>query len=203
MKVCYIVGAGDFKSPFTPNEEDLVIAADGGYDTLKKYGIRCDLLIGDLDSIDGLPSGVELQRHPIKKDSTDMHLCYLEGKRRGYTEFRIMGGTGGREDHTFANFSLLLCIRESGDNAILYGQKNLTRVIKNERITVYGEPGMHFSAFAFGGDAAGVTIEGFEYEARDITLTPSFPLAVSNIFTRDRGTVEVKDGSLLIMVEIA
>lgn len=203
MKVCYIVGAGDFTSPFTPNEDDLVIAADGGFDTLKKYGIRCDLLIGDLDSIDALPNDVELQKHPVKKDFTDMYLCYLEGKRRGYTEFRIMGGTGGREDHTFANFSLLLFIREKGDNAILYGRKNLTRVIKNEKITLHGVPGMHFSAFAFSGDAKGVSIENFEYEAKNITLTPSFPLAVSNIFTRDTGTVEVKDGVLLIMVEIA
>ena len=203
MKICYIVGAGDFTSPFTPSDDDLVIAADGGYDTLKKHGIRCDLLIGDLDSIEEAPCDVPLQRHPEKKDSTDMHLCYLEGKRRGYTEFRIMGGTGGREDHTFANFSLLLFIRENGDNAVLYGKKNLTRVIKNEKIEVFGEVGMHFSAFAFSGDAKGVTIEGFEYEAKDITLTPAFPLAVSNIFTRDRGTVEVKDGALLVMVEIA
>ena len=36
MGICYIVGAGDFTSEFSPSDNDLVIAADGGYDHLKK-----------------------------------------------------------------------------------------------------------------------------------------------------------------------
>ena len=39
MGICYIVGAGDFYKPFTPEKDDLVIAADGGYDHLKRFGI--------------------------------------------------------------------------------------------------------------------------------------------------------------------
>lgn len=202
MKLCYIVGAGDFYGSFTPGEDDLVIAADGGYDTLRRLGIRCDLLIGDLDSIDTFPEGVELIRHPIRKDLTDMHLCYLEGARRGYEQFRIYGGTGGREDHTFANYSLLLYIRNQGENAVLYGENNHTRVIKNEEIVLRGEEGKHFSAFAFGGEAKGVNISGLEYDAKDLTLSPDFALAVSNIFTKNDAKISVKDGALLIMTEI-
>ena len=62
MAICYIVGAGDFTTHFTPTDADLVIAADGGYDALKNAGIRCDLLIGDLDSINEVPTGVEIIR---------------------------------------------------------------------------------------------------------------------------------------------
>ena len=202
MGICYIVGAGDFESSFTPMAEDLVIAADGGYDSLKAHGIRCDLLIGDLDSITSEPCGIEVIRHPVRKDETDMQLCYLAGSERGYTEFHLYGGTGGREDHTFANYSLLLYIKENGHNAKLIGKKNATRVIKNEEITLRGRAGMHLSVFAFGGVAHGVSIEGAEYEASDITLTPSFPLGASNLFSDADVRVSVKDGALLLMEEI-
>ena len=201
MGICYIVGAGDFYHPFTPKRDDLVIAADGGSDTLVREGIRCDLLIGDLDSIGEVPSGVELLRHPVKKDETDMHLGYLEGARRGYESFRIYGGTGGREDHTIANISLLLYIRKSGGRATLIGEKNESFVIDCESVEVSGECGKHLSLFALFGTARGVYIEGLEYSAENLTLTPEFPLAVSNRFIGECGKITVKDGTLLVMRE--
>lgn len=201
MSICYIVGAGDFEGGFRPLEGDLVIAADGGYDSLKKHGIRCDLLVGDLDSITEVPGGVSILRHPVRKDETDMHLCYLEGARRGYESFVIYGGTGGREDHTFANYSLLLYIREKGHEATLIGNKTTTRVIKNQEIELHGEAGRHLSVFALGGEAQGVFIQGLEYEAEGLTLTPSFPLGASNIFKNSTAKISVKSGALLIMTE--
>ena len=131
MKTCYIVGAGDFSQSFTPDKDDLVIAADGGYDHLFGKGIRCDLVVGDLDSIKALPSSVETVRHKVEKDETDMHLCYIEGARRGYERFKIYGGCGGRDDHTFANYCLLLYIREHGGRAELYSDYGRIFVIKD------------------------------------------------------------------------
>ena len=145
---------------------------------------------------------LETLDYPVQKDETDMHLAYLEGRKRNYSEFRIYGGTGGREDHTYANLSLLLYAKEMGNNATLYGEKNISTVIKNEEKCFTGRDMMHFSAFAIGGAANGVSIKGLEYECEDITLTPSFPLAVSNRFTGREATVSVKDGALLIMIEI-
>ena len=40
-----------------------------------------------------------------------------------------------------------------------------------------------------------------EYEAEDITLTPDFPLGVSNRFQSMPVTVAVRDGALLVMQE--
>ncbi len=201
MGICYIVGAGEFSRPFLPREDDFVIAADGGYDALKKYRIRCDLLMGDFDSISDMPSGIEILRFPIKKDETDMHLCYLEGARRGYTEFQIYGGTGGREDHTIANISLLLYVREHGGRATLFGEKNIFTVIKNESAEFSAESGKHFSAFALFGKAEGISIRGLEYECENISLTPDFPLAVSNRFIGSRAHIKVDTGCLLVVVE--
>ena len=201
MNICYIVGAGDFPYPFSPDESDLVIAADGGYDSLMRHGIRCDLLIGDLDSIEGAPSDVELLRFPVKKDETDSFLSYYEGKRRGFSEFHIYGGTGGRADHTVANMALLLHARLDGCRAFLFGSHNISTVIKNEAKIFEGEAEKHFSAFAIGGDAEGVTIKGLEYECENATLKESVPLAVSNRFIGKTAEISVARGSLLIMLE--
>ena len=201
MGICYIVGAGEFYGSFKKEKGDLVIAADGGYDTLVKIGVSPDLMIGDMDSVSAPPSGVEILRFPVRKDETDSFLAYREGVRRGYTDFALYGCVGGRDDHTFANYSLLIYAKNRGHNVKIVGERCEIFAIKNENISICGEIGAHFSAFAFGGDAHGVTIRGLEYEAESITLTPEFPLAVSNRFSDTDGYVEVKNGTLIIMIE--
>ncbi len=202
MGVCYIVGAGDFNTPFLPQDDDLVIAADGGYDHLKKFGIRCDLLLGDLDSISKAPSDIKTFKFPARKDETDAYLAYREGAKRGYNVFYIYGGTGGREDHTFANYCLLLYIKSEGGSGFLVSDKARVSVIRNECVTLYGEAGKHLSLFPFGSDAEGVTVNGAEYECEAVKLETKFPLAVSNIFRDSPVNIEVKDGTLLVMEEI-
>ena len=202
MGVCYIVGAGDFSSPFSPSENDLVIAADGGYDHLKKSGIRCDLLLGDLDSVKEVPSDVEILKFPVRKDETDMYLAYREGVKRGYKIFYIYGGTGGREDHTFANYCLLLYAKENNNQAFLISDKARITVIKNEKTTLVGEAQKHLSLFPFGAVAEGVSVSGAEYECDSVTLNPNFPLTVSNIFKDSPVNIEVKNGALLVVEEI-
>ena len=199
-KICYIVGAGDFYGELSPKAGDLVIAADGGFDTLKNLDIAPDLLIGDMDSIE-TEADVERIVFPVRKDETDTFLAYREGVKRGYTNFVILGGVGGRDDHTFANFSLLIYGKNRGHSIKMIGEQCEIFAIKNERIELSGTPETHLSAFAFGDDAKGVTIRGLEYEAEDLTLSPEFPLAVSNRFTEKDASIEVKDGTLLIMAE--
>lgn len=201
MNTCYIIGASKCTRLPCPDESDLVIAADGGYDTLKKAGIRCDLLIGDLDSIEATHADVETIRHPKMKDETDMHLSYLEGARRGYSNFVIYGATGGRADHTFANYSLLLYIRNRGHKASIICDTGAVYLIKNESITISGHAGKYFSVFPFGSDAFGVSIRGGKYSADSAILTCEFPLGVSNEFLGQAVTVKVEQGSLLIIAE--
>ena len=202
MKTCYIVGAGSFYGGFKPDDEDLVIAADGGYLALLERDIRCDLVVGDMDSIDGVPEGIEIIRFPVKKDETDMHLAYLEGRRRGYLRFEIYGGVGGRADHTFANYCLLSYIRSDGAFARLHGDGSIAFVIENEATRVSGNSNKSISIFAFGGEARGVFIKGLLYELADGSLTPQFPLGVSNSFTECEAEISVRSGSLLIICEI-
>ena len=200
MNTCYIVGAGELYGSFTPQRGDLVIAADGGYDHLTKLNIRPDLLVGDLDSLKS-PERPALPtvRHKVEKDETDMHLSYLEGRKRGYLDFEIFGGAGGREDHTFANYSLLYYIAKNGGRAKLHLKNAVATVICNSKISLSLPEGRTVSVFAFGKEALGVTVSGLYYEAERVTLTPEFPLGVSNHSVGKEATVSVEDGALLIM----
>lgn len=204
MKTCYIVGAGDFSGPPDPKEGDFVIAADGGYKSLTSHGVRCDLLVGDFDSLSELPPDekIETVRYPVEKNDTDTFLAYKMGAARGYTRFRIYGGTGGRADHTFANICLLHHAALAGHEAALHSDGWVYRVIKNQSIKLKGPTGGHLSVFAIGGEARGVSISGAKYEAKDITLTPDFPLGVSNSFIEEECKITVKDGALLLMYRV-
>ena len=204
MKRCVIVGAGEIYSPIEVCERDFIIAADGGYKHLKNANISPDVLIGDFDSIDKIPqlTGTEIVRHPVEKDDTDMYLAYKLGVEKGFREFVIYGGVGGREDHTFANYCLLLYAKEEGNSVFLISGKAKVSLIKNEKTTVHGKLGKHLSLFPFGSDAEGVTVKGAEYECEKINLTANFPLTVSNIFKDTPVNIEVENGALLIMEEI-
>lgn len=201
MSVCYIVGAGEFYGEFTKRDGDLVIAADGGYDTLLALGITPDLILGDMDSVKSKASDIEKLVFPVRKDETDSFLAYREGVRRGYTDFKLYGCVGGREDHTLANYSLLVYAKERGHEMTLVGKCTDAFVLQNEGITLSGAPCSHLSLLAFGGEARGVSVRGAEYEAKDITLTPSYPMGVSNRFCDSEVTIEVTDGTLLVIAE--
>ena len=202
MGICYIVGAAEIYKEITPQSDDLVIAADGGYDRLVKMGIRPDLLIGDLDSIESGAGGeIETIRHPIEKDETDSCLAYLEGKRRGYTKFELLGCTGGRDDHTFANYTLLLLAKNEGCEMTLVSERFDSFVIKNQRASLYGREGATVSAFAFGEECKGVSIRGLYYEAEGISLSPASALCVSNHFKNEPAEIEVSEGALLVFAE--
>ena len=201
MGICYIVGAGDFYGEIRPVAGDLVIAADGGYDTLMRLGIGCDLIIGDMDSTAAVASEIERLVYPVEKDDTDTALAYREGVRRGYSEFRLYGCVGGRADHTFAAYTLLAAARSEGNSVTLVGDGYDIYAIKNEKIRKKRDTGRTISIFAFGGEARGVSLSGLKYPLADYTLSPLNPLGVSNSFTGEVAEIEVRDGILLVMEE--
>ena len=200
QNTCYIVGAGELYYLPSPKATDLVIAADGGLDALIRGGITPKMVVGDLDSLSGkIPEGVEILRHPVEKDETDSHLAYLEGVRQGYTHFSLFGCAGGRDDHTFANYSLLLYAKKQGHDMTLVSKDYDIFVILNEERELPSRVGATLSVFAIS-DNCRVTLFGTYYPANDLKITPDFPIGVSNRVTEP--TVKIKaDGALLVMIE--
>ena len=134
MGICYIVGAGeDCGLDFTPTAEDLVIAADGGYEKLRQASIRPDLVIGDFDSLGAAPEGEKVITLPVVKDVTDTWAAIELGKERGYGEFWLYGCTGGRFEHTMANVQTLAALAAAaalGGERVIFSPMDRNRVGK-------------------------------------------------------------------------
>ena len=199
--ICYIVGAsccGETVS-FNADSSDYVIAADGGYDLLKNFNIMPDALIGDFDSVKSSPDHQNILRHPVEKDDTDSFLAYKFGYEKGYRTFVIYGGMGGRIDHTIANMQMLYHMAKNGARGFLIGENTVITAIHNSKFSFPSDTCGNFGVFAQGSDANGVCIKGAKYTADNVSITPEFPIGVSNEFIGEKATVSVSDGTLLLV----
>lgn len=200
-KICYLVGAGE--ASFLPdiNEDDLLIAVDGGLGACLAQGKKPHLLVGDLDSlICEVPANLPVIRFPIQKDETDTYLAYLEGVKRGYSNFEIFGGLGGRADHTIANLQLLYRIAGEGRRAALVGSDAKMLAFADASVTLQTRPGQSLGVFALSPVCEGVSIAGAAYALENGTLKNDFPLGVSNTALGETVEVAVKNGVLLCVL---
>jgi len=209
-KRCFIAGAGEFDERVSPGVDDFVIAADGGFVALTFRGYTPDLLVGDFDSInkDYLPDYIKLMednsrviRTPAEKDDTDMMLAVKQGLERGYKEFIINGGLGGRLDHTLANVQTLVYLTQQGACGVLAGRDEFITAIKNSEIKL--KPNKHInstvSIFCAKDKAEGVTLKGLKYPLKNATITSDYPIGISNETTGKIATISVTGGILIVM----
>ena len=136
----------------------------------------------------------------MEKDDTDAMLAARKGLELGYREFLFYGALDGpRLDHTVANFQTLQFLADHSAVGYLIGKDQLVTVVKDGAIRFPAGCEGTISLFCLGRDARGVDIQGLYYELQDGTLTPGFPLGVSNHFTGAEAHISVKDGSLLVI----
>ena len=201
MGKCVIFCAAEFEKLAQPlGADDLVIAADGGLRHIQKLGITPDVILGDFDSLGYAPAGANV--FPVEKDDTDAMLAVRRGLELGYEAFLLYGSLDGpRLDHTVANFQTLQFLADHGAKGYLIGNTHMVTVVKNGSISFPATATGIISVFCMGSDAHGVTIEGLHYSLEKGTLSAGFPLGVSNHFVGKPATIEVEDGSLLVIYE--
>ena len=199
MARCVIFCAALCQGPVLPPEPgDYVIAADGGLAHAVKFGISPDEILGDFDSLGYTPADARV--FPVEKDDTDTMLAIKRGLALGYREFLLYGSLDGpRLDHTVANFQALQYLCDHGAFGYLIGNRQMVTVVKNGTLRFPEQAAGTVSVFCLGPDARGVTLEGLYYPMENGTLTPGFPLGVSNHFTGQAAAISVREGSLLVI----
>ena len=212
-KVCYIFGsceAAQNAFDLTRNRENaLFIAADNGFNEMKRIAITPDIILGDFDSAplteEMKNCGASIVRHPVEKDDTDLMLAIKVAFERGYRDFIIFGCLGGdRFDHSIATLQSLAYIASHGGKATAFGKGDngkvlCATVIKDSRIEFSSEMSGYVSVFSTVEKSEGVTLKGLKYPLTGATVSSFFPLGVSNAFTGEQSSIEVKNGTLLIL----
>ncbi|MCX4304414.1 MAG: thiamine diphosphokinase [Acetatifactor sp.] len=208
---CFVICAGDLTlGEIAVGEEDLVIAVDGGFSYCGLLQVEPDLILGDFDSVSGqeaeLLTDLETQipervlRLPCEKDDTDTLAALKEGMRRGYRDFRIYAGTGGRLDHTLANIQCLVYLKNRDAVGYLVDGSGMMLVIQNETIRFQEGLEGYLSLLSLVEESRGITLEGLKYPLNNAVIRNEFPIGISNEFTGEAAAVTVEDGTVLCMV---
>ena len=183
---------------------DMLLCADGGARYALEWGLTPDAVIGDMDSLDDdsldrlALAGVELVRHPPRKDATDLELALEWAIDRGATEITILGALGGRIDQTLGNIMLLAHPRLAGIAVRIQGDGERLMPVR-EGATIRGRPGDTVSLLPLTLEVTHVTTNGLEYPLRSETLHRSSSRGISNRLIDKEATVTVGVGLLLLI----
>ena len=200
----YIYSGGEIFPQYIsekPDGEDIVIAADSGYNNAKKLGVTPQILIGDFDSIKGHPDDVdEIIQLPCEKDVTDTQYAIEVAIKKGAREIVIICGTGGRFDHAISNMCILEGLHKKGIRATIVSGQNRIRYIKDTGfILIRDKNYKYFSILAADEKVKGVTIEGGKYPLSKKTILREHQFAVSNEIEKNCALITVKKGGIYII----
>ncbi len=202
-KRCVILSAGDFDpSDYRPQEDDYLIAADGGYAYSKKMGLTPDLCIGDFDSLGYAPNDCPVATLPVEKDCTDTDAAIRMGLEAGCDEFLLLGMLGGKRlSHTIANMqSLSILAKQHIDHKIVGGGITVRALAKDDTVCFTENDNCHVSVLAIT-DTAAVSLTGLHYTGKNIALSNCFPLGVSNETIGQCAAVTCHVGTVLVITE--
>ncbi|MBR0364067.1 MAG: thiamine diphosphokinase [Clostridia bacterium] len=194
---------------------DAVICADRGLQVAEALDLLGDVpvyLIGDYDS--GTPpteaeqaaaSGLVVL--PTVKDMTDSEAAIDLAVSRGYDVIHVLGGLGGRFDHSMGNLGMLAKYVEDPRVKELWFEDGQNRVFMKTpgtfRVPARGPENRfdYFGLIAYSGAVEGLTITGAKYPLAGHTLTPDTTLGVSNEVAKDAAYAEVSHtkGHLLVI----
>ena len=150
--ICAVVGSAAFDEAFFSRHRfDYVVAADAGFASLMRAGIRPDAVVGDLDSAapelrqllkDRTHHSPDQETNDLTKTMRYLHASY------GPSAITLLGASGGREDHLLANLALLPTYAPLVEELVMLTDEGYFLLI-TEPSLVAVEPGQQLSVFDF------------------------------------------------------
>lgn len=184
--------------PFDPSSFDRIICADGGLLCAEKLGLTPDLLIGDYDSCPQ-PEG-DLIKLPMEKDMTDGEAAIDLAVARGAEHITVLGGLGGRFDHTMGNIGMLAKYCGKLSHLAFADGQNYVFMAPPSSLTVPRTSYTYLGLISYGTSVSGLTLRGVKYPLTNHLLTNDTTLGVSNEITEDAAVITFTEGRLLIIL---
>lgn len=198
----------DFVLPILKSEEtEFVIGVDKGLEFLYKHEIKPDYIVGDFDSVSR--ELVDYYREelnvPIRefnpvKDASDTEIALRLCLGLNRKSILILGGTGNRIDHLWANVQCLQIALQAGADARIVDSHNQIRLLDSDITLKKSEAfGPYFSLFPLDMPVDELSIRGAKYPLQNHFLKPSDSLCVSNEFAEDEVTISFVYGKVILM----
>lgn len=172
---------------------NFVLAADGAYDRLKEIGFEPNLVVGDMDSISGIPS--ENSVLDSDQDSSDCDKLLAYATKLGHSEITLVSIEGDRTDHLLG--TLGSCLRSP---------LTVRLALRTGAAWVLRGP-CYFRLNAARGDilslmpveaCQGVDFSGVEWPLVDVEMAPSLFVSLSNRAVEDQVEVRLGEGSAVL-----
>ena len=198
----------EFVLPILQSEEtEFIIGVDKGLQFLYENEIKPDYIVGDFDSVPReiveyyrTEENVPIREFNPVKDASDteiaLRLCL--GLRR--KEIYILGGTGNRIDHLWANIQCLNIALAAGSEAMILDSHNRIRILEHGITLTRAEAfGKYFSVFPLELPVEDFSISGAKYPLQNHLLSAGDSLCVSNEFAEDEVNISFVCGKVILM----
>ena len=199
MKTALIVAAGNTQGVKISGKYEFVIVADGGYDRAVSLGLKPDIFIGDMDSVQTDIGNTETIKLQVEKDFTDTEAAIEKAIELGCKVIDIVGATGTRFDHSFANACLLKkYISEDVSIRIIDAYNEIFAIDKD--FVIKGRKGETVSFLPLDSNVTGITLKGFYYPLENAKVEIGTTLTVSNVVTEEIAEIKIKEGTLIVII---
>lgn len=188
-------------------EIEYIVGVDRGLEFLYQEKICPDYIVGDFDSVSQevlqyyeQEANVPVRRfHPVK-DASDTEIALRLCLKLGKQKILLLGATGNRIDHVWANVQILKIGLDAGADVRILDSHNQIRLLDQgitlSKQTAYGP---YFSVFPLDGCVEQFNIEGAKYPLKEHTLTPYDSLCVSNAFAQAEVRISFPEGRVILM----
>ena len=175
---------------------DIVCAIDGAYNHFEKNNIVPDLVTGDFDSINTIPTTVEVIKTP-NQDYTDFEKALQILKHRGFSHIDVYGGSGKEHDHFLGNISTALQWK-IGLTISFFDDFGKYFFIE-ESIIINNVKGRNISLIPFP-TANGIVTKGLKFPLNNETLSFGERIGTRNIAVEESVFIAFDDGELLVYI---
>jgi thiamine pyrophosphokinase len=185
---------------------DSIIAVDKGLNFLDCHNIEPNVIVGDFDSVDkGIISRykekdrIQIYQHESMKEWSDTELAIKVAIDLKLEELLILGATGKRLDHFWANVQSLKLALDAGVCGTILDSRNRIRLLDGDFTLDKKESfGCYLSLFPLGGILTNITLEGVKYPMNNEELTPWNSRCVSNEII-DKMKISFEKGIIVLM----
>ncbi|MDD6442059.1 MAG: thiamine diphosphokinase [bacterium] len=189
------------------HEDANIIGVDKGMEYLYHHKILPQYIVGDFDSVDQeviryyrTETNVAIKEFDPMKDETDTEIAIRLAITLGSKEIYILGATGGRIDHLWANIQTLSVACKSNAKAYILDKRNKITVIDEPCVLKKSEAyGKYLSIFPLNGEVFEFNLRGTKWPLAHHTLKPLDSLTVSNQFQSEEVEIDFPNGLLVIM----